>query len=226
MAEPHLIDFWFENDDCKGSRVGGVPPFRLTTVLPSLIVNSNTSHSVGDGLFQSSNDVVVCGRTIVLYTGQLIDQYSIPYINPAYIVEYELGTGGFKLKGDAYGGHNGLRINGTHPSLPHLTANARFNFAGKFRDPSVHPKLPLAAGQRVYIPIVATEGELMPFISSSPPPGLSFWNRNPDIAFGVEIILPYAESYWRTMERYAEFGPPTKPQHVIERDARASRYRL
>lgn len=79
----------------------------------------------GNGLFAVER--IEKGETLCTYGGQLIDPAEAKYMNPMYIVNFELGKG-FKLNGDNEDGDLGHYANAVHPENEIIKQNAKFVF--------------------------------------------------------------------------------------------------
>jgi len=93
----------------------------LVYVAPSRIVNA------GLGLFAKKR--FKANDFICYYSGTLVDYNEAIYINPTYIVSFELGRG-LKLVGDSLQ-HLGLYANSVRSDCADVVQNARFNLATK-----------------------------------------------------------------------------------------------
>lgn len=92
-----------------------------------MFVANSTIPSAGRGLFAAQR--INKGDDICIYSGHLVDPADCKYLDPSYMVEFELGKG-FKLNGDALDGDLGIYANAIHPSGGVLQ-NARFDLRTK-----------------------------------------------------------------------------------------------
>jgi hypothetical protein len=142
----------------------------------SKIVCLNSNLVVGDGLFASKN--ILKGDVVCSCGGYLLDSAVTKYMDPTYVVSWELGKG-FKLNGDNIDGDMGHYANSVHPENRNLSKNAKFlvnDAKKKFYKKLTH--------QRARFNVVATK----------------------DIKKDDEIIVDYGMGYWKTMKEFTEKG--------------------
>ncbi len=84
--------------------------------------------AAGKGLFAKRR--LEKNEEICIYSGKLIDCVDAKYVDPSYMVEFELGKG-FKLIGDNLSGDPGIYANSLHPLSEGLSRNARFDLGCK-----------------------------------------------------------------------------------------------
>jgi hypothetical protein len=82
----------------------------------------------GNGLFASED--IIKRSIFCTYGGSLVDAAEAKYLNPVYIVSFELGRGS-KLVGDGADGDMGHYANSVHPDCSMPKQNARFVMASK-----------------------------------------------------------------------------------------------
>jgi hypothetical protein len=95
---------------------------------PPVLVAPSRIPQAGMGLFAGQD--ISAGQLLCYYGGSLVDPVDAKYLDPSYIVEFELGKG-FKLVGDQEDNDLGIYANSVHPDNPSLSANARFDLRGK-----------------------------------------------------------------------------------------------
>jgi hypothetical protein len=92
------------------------------------VSKSKVSTDAGNGLFATLE--ILKGDVICTYGGHLVDATDAKYIDPTYIVNFELGRG-YKLVGDGVYGDVGHLSNAVHPEQPELVQNAKFDLRSK-----------------------------------------------------------------------------------------------
>lgn len=167
-----------QNSFCEGVRVG-------RSKIPK----------AGRGLFASRS--FNKGDLLCTYGGSLVDGAEAIYLDPCYMVNFENGKG-WKLAGDNQEGDLGLFANGTHPSLPSVTENARFS---------------LSYDRKWILPGETGRGEA--------PRGRFCLFAVKEIQEGEEIIVDYGSGYWATLKRWDGEDRPVKSKETLARDERA-----
>lgn len=153
---------------------------------------SKVAPNAGKGLFAKKR--ITKGSLICTYAGKLVDSADCKYLDPTYMVNFELGKG-FKLDGDGQDGDIGHYAN------------------------SLTPQQALEASFNAKIDLHKKRSWVVPG-SSFQMRGRFDLVAKRNIKAHEEIILDYGKGYWLTMNNWITLGAPIKSQCAQSRESR------
>lgn len=155
---------------------------------------SRVAPNAGNGLF--AKKPITKGSLICTYAGKLIDSADSKYVDPTYMVSFELGKG-FKLAGDGEDGDIGHYANSL---TPQQAQEGTVKFNAKI---DLHKKCSWVVAGSTYQ--MRGRFDLV---------------AKCDIKARQEIILDYGKGYWLTMNNWIDGGVPVKSQSAQLRESR------
>lgn len=149
----------------------------------------------GRGLF--AGEYFPCGATITFYSGWLIGGADAQYMDPTYIVEWEITKSGLKLVGDDHDGYFGHFINSVNPaSCDHPSYNNNIHVNARY---CLNERKVCPCGRRGMFKIKTIE----------------------EVPENGEFVVDYGSSHWSTVARWhsEDLRPVPSPQ-AVERNKR------